>query len=198
MAHIGTRNRIMVENAVLTPSESERTVVPISPTDVKSWKRVQSVVEALGQPGCDTIQAACQRAGVARRTVYRDFENPYVQQRLVETLQVLDAATVQLIDNGWLRVILEMEAIATSGDSKQAVQAARFLLDVKHDLERAMGSRQDQGKDSAAARAIQAFLGGKRLTLTQTTVKQEIQVEGETLSCGRSGRGVGGAVDRAS
>jgi len=156
----------------------------ITPMDSKHWELVQLVNAQFG-PDCTTTQAALQKAGVASNTYYRAMRNPVVQQLRLEQMQGTLAASQYLIEKNWLGVLASMSSIARSGDSRESVQAARFLRDVYKDVQAGIGPLAGGGiEETDAARAVRKFLGGKTVKkLRRTVITEEVEVD-DSLSTG--------------
>lgn len=148
----------------------------ITPVDMKAWERVEAVLDVLRMEGACTLQDACAELGFHRSTLWRDLQRPYVQQRLAEVQAGMDALTGRVLDKSWGMIIMNMANLAASESSKEAVQAARFIRDVKLDWEK-RHSGSEEGKVSEAGELIKSFLGGKKLKLTQTVVTREIETD---------------------
>jgi len=166
----------MNKSVEIIPAEAvEKETVLLTPKDQRDWDRVLAVRAAF-QEGATNIKAACEKANVSRQVFYDSIKNPLIQEAILSEMRGLDAIASEVLSTWWVRVLVNMSNIATSGDSKEAVQAARFLRDVKMDLERDSQS-SGVGGSSDARRIIDAVMGhqGKRLKLRQVT--QEIEVE---------------------
>lgn len=158
--------------------DENRGLQVINPGDMKAWERVQRVLEVLRLDGSVTLTAACKQVGIHRTTIWRDLQRPYVQQRLAEVQVGMDALTGHVLDKSWGLILMSMANLAASGDSKEAVQAARFIRDVKLDWEKRHAPDGTQ-KTSEAGELIKSFLGGKRLKLSQTVVTREIETSND-------------------
>ena len=168
----------MAENRELVAVDQDVDAPLLSGKDLKDWEIVQRVLAQLSDK-CTNTQAACKEAGVVRSTYYAALHNPIVQQLRLQAMVGTQAAAQKMIEKSWLPVIANMASIARDGDSREAVQAARFLRDVYDDIQRGLDSGAGKHLDgeSAAAKAIRSFLGGKKVLLRQTTTTQEIEVE---------------------
>jgi hypothetical protein len=156
-------------------TNQETGVLPLSPQDVKQWELVQAVREQF-RKRATTTSDACKAANVPRRSYYAVLRNPYVQGMMLEQMQALSQATLAILEQGWVQVLRNMMSLAQSADSKEAVQAARLLYEMKKDLEK-QSAGQGLPVVSAAAQAVKSFLGGKKLRLAETTVHREIAVD---------------------
>ena len=167
----------MAENDTsLAEHEGEEGML-LSPTDSKHWEVVQLVNAQFG-PTCATTEAACKAAGVHTSLYYRAMKSPVVQQMRVQQILGVQAATQRLVERNWLKVLESMIRIAREGDSREAVQAARFLRDVYGDVKEGLEpGRGGRGAESEAAKAIRSFLGGKPVKLRQTVTTQEIELQ---------------------
>lgn len=164
----------MTEIVEMNPPELG--VQVITPIDMKAWERVESVLGVLRMEGACTLQEACKEVGIHRSTLWRDLQRPYVQQRLAEVQAGMDALTGHVLDKSWGMILMNMANLAASEGSKEAVQAARFIRDVKLDWEK-RHAPDSEGKVSEAGELIKSFLGGKKLKLTQTVVTREIETD---------------------
>lgn len=160
--------------------DENRGLQVINPGDMKAWERVQRVLEVLRLDGSVTLTltAACKQVGIHRTTIWRDLQRPYVQQRLAEVQAGMDALTGRVLDKSWGMIIMNMANLAASESSKEAVQAARFIRDVKLDWEKRHAPDGTQ-KTSEAGELIKSFLGGKRLKLSQMVVTREIETSSD-------------------
>lgn len=168
----------MDQNSQLAVQNQGESVRLLSPMDSKHWELVQLVNAQYG-PDCTTTYAALEKAGVPPNTYYRAMRNPVVQQLRLEQMQGTLAASQHLIEKNWLGVLASMASIARKGDSRESVQAARFLRDVYKDIQQGIGPNTgDPGAESDAARTLRRFLGGKEVKrLRRTTVTEEIEVQ---------------------
>jgi hypothetical protein len=174
----------MTDSTEMMPIAQEGDVLPLSPTDIKHWELVQVVREQYHKRAT-TTRDACQAANVPVMTYYRALQSPYVQQMMVEQMHALSQATLAVLERGWFKVVSNMMNLAQSAQSKEAVQAARLMYEMKQDLEK-QGAGQGVVGESAAAQAVKSFLGGKKLKLTQTTVTREITVDNDDVSGGNT------------
>lgn len=158
-----------------TTASSDSVPVLLTPKDQRDWDRVLMVREAF-RAGNRTVTQACAHAGMTRQTFYASIANPLVQQMILAEMRGLDAIATEVLNSRWIEVIMNMAKVATSADSKEAVQAARFLRDVKRDIESDNAGSVSSGV-SEARRIIDAVMGkpGKRLKLKQVT--QTIEVD---------------------
>ena len=170
----------MSENSNLVPVDEGESVRLLSPTDSKHWELVQLVLAQYG-PDCTTTQAALAKANVPPNTYYRAMRNPVVQQLRLEQMQGTLAASQHLIERNWMGVIANMSRIARHDDSREAVQAARFLRDVYNDIQADIGPHVGKaGEESEAAAAVRRFLGGKAIKrLKRVTITEEVEVGDE-------------------
>lgn len=171
---------IMTKNSNLVPTNQEDVTRLLSGKDLKDWEIVERVLVRIRKDECTTTLAACLEAKVARSVYYAALNNPIVQQMRLQQIHGVAAATQRMVEKNWLPILANMATIAQSGDSRESVQAARFVKDVYNDIEHGLDpTSKGTGEVSDASKAIRSFLGGKRVKLTQTTVTQEIEVQDE-------------------
>ena len=124
-------------------------VMPIEPTDAKAWELVGSVLGWMGDNSCYNYSEAFRHLGVAPASYYRAIKRPFVQGRLAERMQTLDAAVAKILDMRWPLIIANTVRIA-EGDGREAVQAPLFLGHEKGRIQELVEPRQEEGPSEAA------------------------------------------------
>jgi len=133
-------------------------------------------MEQLGA-GCQTISLACARAGTNRTALWRALEDPWVQQRTISLYHAGNAATIQLIDQNWVPVLLNLIDIATSSKDKEAVQAARLLVQLRKETGEAPEIKTRGEREISPARALLQGMQKPR-TLRRQIITEEIELDG--------------------
>ena len=173
-------------------------VMLVSETDSKHWEIVQAVAD-LHRQGYDT-QAACKKLGIHRSLYYRAIRSPFVQEQRLMQIQAMSEASATIVSRNWTRVLNNVARIAHSGDDREAVAAARFLNEVRKDLERdaerealagdEFGDFMERFARTPAATSRSKAKSRIRARRTRSTPKgrvtEEVEVESEPFSGGNT------------
>mgnify|MGYP001820637632 CR=1 FL=1 len=146
----------------------------IPPRALKKIEVVERVRKAWSE-GYTTTSSACKQAKVARSTFYLYMEDPYVQQDLVNRLASRRMITDQVLESSWVMVLMHMVEIASGrqGDPRAAVQAARFLRDVEHDIGDSLEkTKAGETGPSVAKKLLDKFQGVKATAHLKETVRE--------------------------
>jgi hypothetical protein len=168
-------------DAVSSTSKDNSSELLITGTESKHWELVQAVNEQF-RKGITTTVAACEAAGVGRRLYYQALQSPYVQQQRLMQIQSMNEASSTVLEKWWLRIMMNMAKLAASDDSKESVQAARFVREVMKDLEvQAQTSAQEErgAVDSFMEQFITAPGSRKKYKARRKkgSITEEIEVE---------------------
>lgn len=146
----------------------------VNAQDTKAWEVVQRVREQFGKD-CNTTRAACQKAGVSHTLYYNALQSPYVQGMLASELAARKQVLHQVLDRTWAPMLMNMANIASRGDSKESVQAARLLVELEKGLQEDSKLLEGPGNKRHPARAL--LESAKKATLRRTTIVEEVEIE---------------------
>jgi len=146
----------------------------VSPQDVKMWEIVQKVREQFGKD-CATTRLACQRAGITHSLYYDALHSPYVQGMLAQELAARKQVLHQVLERAWAPMLINMSNLAASNDSKEAVQAARLLVELEKGLQEDSKLLEGPANKSHPARAL--LESARKATFRRTTVTEEVEIE---------------------
>lgn len=156
----------------------------VTNADSKAWE-IFCAVRDLHRQGLNT-QDACKRLGIHRNTYYRALETKYVQEQRAQEIMALKEASAALIAQRWTGIMANMTNLARSGDSKEAVQAARFVRDVYKDLEKdaeELAQAEQQSALAQFAERLKMAPGKKTVRARQSRRRggktEEVEVEVE-------------------
>jgi hypothetical protein len=180
----------------MEPNQGGEVIVPIpekvvEAKDLRDWDRIV-VVREHTRRGMG-IYAACEAAGVPPTTYYRALTNPYVQQQILLEVRSLSEATRTVLERDWLPILVAQARIAQDTHHRETVSAARFVRDVLNDAQKVAEASGDPRAKDATSLFVEQFMSapGKRTYRAKrrtkrgdTSIEEEIEVEGEPLSDG--------------
>ena len=175
MTDMTEKDPVKGEIMVLPPASQENDISVVGPQSLKYWELVQRVRKQF-QLGATTTVAACEAAGVCRKTYYEAIRDPYVQGMVASQMDALAQASLEVIEQSWIPVLVNVVGVARDGSGRDAVQAAKFLKDVKDDLDAIARGDSRSSQESDAAKALRSFLGGGKGKLKLKQITQEIEL----------------------
>lgn len=174
----------MSDKNEILPVEQGGDELLIRNADSRAWE-IFTAVRELHRQGYNTSDA-CQKLGIDRRTYYHALHRPFVQEQRVQEIMALKEASAALIAQRWTGIMANMTNLARNGDSKEAVQAARFVREVYKDLEKDAEELVQAEQQSALAQFAERLKmapGKKTVRARQSRrrgdKREEIEVEVE-------------------
>ena len=169
-----------METKNLVPLDDGGTT-PLDPKDVAAIVVVRKALDWMAETGEYTYTRAFEATGVNYWDFYRAYKRPVVQAMVADWLGELNLATASMLRKRWLGVMHNMAEIASGnkGDERAAVQAARFLENVRHRLEERYDDKdKGSGEVHPAKRLMDSYLKPK--ALRRTTVVEEVEIAEES------------------
>jgi len=155
-------------------------VALIDPADLKAWELANRVFTWMTENACYNYTEAFRQLGVARSSFYRAIKRPFVQGKLLARLEAVDHAVAKMLEDHWTPVVANMVRIA-QGETREAVQAARFLAQEKEKLQQQGNGREQEGP-SVARTLLEQFKTARKVAARRSFVTEEVELspgEGE-------------------
>ena len=177
-----TKDGSVSKHKETTLSNGRSDVLVVDPGDVRAWEVVCQVREMFRSREIRTIVAACKEAGIDRNAYYRALRRPYVQQMVAQENLSQHYLTLTALERHWVPVLVSQIDIATDPGNRNAVAAARFLVEERDKAIEALGV-EDEVQDKRLDDLMKTFASmpdaRKRVKVTKksgdTTVAMEIE-----------------------
>lgn len=168
---------MVTEKTLCVTDDDIPTIQAVAPQDLKMWEVVQRVRDEFARD-CNTTRLACQRAGLSHKLYYAALQNPYVQGMLAQELGARKQVLHEVLQRAWAPMLINMSNLAASSDSKEAVQAARLLVELEKGLQEDSKLLETGGSKSHPARAL--LDSARKATFRRTTVVEEVEIDPDT------------------